>query len=129
MQRISRTAERSRTGRHRPLVTLAALFAILLQAFAIQTHVHIYTPFSAPALVQAGGEDAHAHGAHASLAHGQVLCAICQALAASGTAVLPPDANLTETPAIAREAAAIVLPDAPRAQTHSWRSRAPPISL
>lgn len=130
MQGISRSADRSRTGRRRPLPTLAALFAVLLQAFAVQTHVHVYTPLSAAAFVQASGGDAHAqHGDHASLTHAQTLCAVCQTLAASGAATLPPSANLTTAPAIAREAAAITPPDAPRVLAHSWQSRAPPTFL
>lgn len=125
---IRRTADRPRTGRPRPLLTLVALFALLLQAFEVQTHVHAY---GAQPAITAAADSAHAQpsGQHASLQHQQLLCAVCQSLAAAGAAVVPARTTLATGPAIAREAAAIFLPDAPRAPAHAWRSRAPPISL
>jgi len=125
---IRRTADLPRTGRQRPMLTFVALFALLLQAFEVQTHVHAY---GAQPAVAAAADSAHAppSGQRASLQHRQLLCAVCQSLAATGAAVVPARTTLAMGPAIAREAAAIFLPDAPRALTHVWRSRAPPISL
>ena len=128
MQWIRRTADRSRTGRPRSLLTLVALFALLLQAFEVQTHVHAYGV--APAPVAGASSVAHhqANEPHASLPHPQLLCVVCQALAAAGGAVVPAGGTLTTAVAIAREAAAIVAPDAPRVLAHAWQSRAPPAS-
>lgn len=127
-----RSAHRSPAGRNgaRTLFTLAALLAVFLQAFAVQTHVHAYGFASAPVVAQASDNgEASDDTAHASLAHEQTLCVICQALASSGRALVP------EVPAIALVAsatsqlAAIEIRDAPRAIAHAWQSRAPPTAL
>ena len=115
--------------RRRPLAfMLTALLAVFLQAFAVQTHVHVSgATYSSGYTQQTGGShelsvDASADGDH------QVACVICQAMSAAGTATLPTAAIVAATAqSNAETAAAIAL--APRVFSHSWRSRAPPSFL
>jgi hypothetical protein len=66
---------------------------------------------------------------HVSVANDyQRFCAVCQALAAGGSATLPTAASLIAADAVG-EQATLAIAAAPRAHTHSWRSRAPPSFL
>lgn len=116
---------RSVTWRRQAL-TLAALVAVFLQAFVVQTHIH------APVMPIAtqSGDVTHEHvTAHASAVNQhQLACVICQTLATNGVATL---AN-TATILVAQQttaAATLALAIAPRVHTHSWQSRAPPSIL
>jgi len=109
--------------------TLAALLAVVLQTFVVQTHIH--TPVAPLHFVyaQAAGatsDDGSAH-AKASNSH-QVLCLICQTLATSGSAMLPSAAIVAATTQTNDEAV-VALAQAPRVHSHSWQSRAPPSFL
>jgi hypothetical protein len=116
-----------RAAKERSATLFAALLAVFLQAFVVQTHVHA-APIAPINLsfersVDAGSE------AHVSVAnHHQRFCAICQALAAGGAATLPAAASLISSDAVG-EQAILAIAAAPRAHTHSWRSRAPPSIL
>jgi hypothetical protein len=126
-----RSAHRYPAGRNgaRTLFTLAALLAVFLQAFAVQTHVHAYGFASAPITAQASDNGASDDTAHASLAHEQTLCVVCQALASSGRALVPEAPVIALVASTTSEVAAIEIRDAPRAIAHAWQSRAPPIAL
>lgn len=124
--------ERGRSHEHfertaawrRQAFTLAALIAVFLQAFVVQTHIHAPV---APLAISAS-DSAH-NGAHATEANEhQLICAICQALATTGAATLPGQALVLEA-AQTSAAAAVALALAPRVFSHSWRSRAPPSLL
>ncbi len=110
--------------------SFAALFAMLLQAFIVQTHVH------PAAFAFAAGIERADVSQDGTLSHAEVSapdahafgCPICHALASNS-------ASLTDAAAVAHaetartEATALAIALAPRAHTHSWRSRAPPSHL
>jgi Protein of unknown function (DUF2946) len=124
---------RNRTGAlTRRLASLAALFAILLQAFVVQTHIHGFAGASLrPAIEQAHASSANgAADQSVSAQHkARAECVLCQSLATSGRAVLAASPAL-----ISADSAA---PDQPRFDVrlvqqppaHAWQSRAPPIVL
>jgi hypothetical protein len=105
----------------------AALLAVFLQAFVVQTHIH-----AAPvAPIKVGFERSldTSGEAHVSIAsEHQRFCVVCQTLAAAGAAMLPGAASLIAADTDGAEAVAAIA-RAPRAHTHSWRSRAPPSFL
>jgi len=111
-------------SRRRPAFALIALLAIFLQAFVVQTHVH-GAPFAANYQQLVGAD--HERRVEAMGEH-QVSCALCQALATSGSATLPSDDAVLAADR-ATDAAIIALALAPRLQSHSWQSRAPPLVL
>ncbi len=133
MTGIRRSAHRSRAGHSgaRTLLTLAALLASFLQAFAVQTHVHVYGLAGVPAytLMANGNDETPDDIAHASVAHEQTLCVVCHALASSGRALAPDAPLLALVAGITSEATAIDIRQAPRVLAHAWQSRAPPIAL
>jgi hypothetical protein len=101
------------------------LLAVFLQALVVQTHIH------GPALLSGGYEERAALGfeqqADAADEH-QVSCALCQTLAAAGSATLPTDVSAIEADRTS-QAAILAVALAPRPHTHSWQSRAPPTLL
>ncbi|MGD9980491.1 MAG: hypothetical protein AB7H66_10355 [Hyphomonadaceae bacterium] len=111
-------------SRRRPAFALLALLAVFLQTFVVQTHVH-GAPFATgyQHLIATDDEPRiEALGEH------QVSCALCQALATSGSATLP-SGHAVLAAERATEAAIIALALAPRFHSHSWQSRAPPQTL
>lgn len=114
--------------RWRPAFALLALVAVFLQAFVVQTHVHaIGAPLSIGFHQPAAANDDDGVHATAKTEH-QLVCAICQALATSGTATLPGDA--VALVAVQSNAVAVVaLALAPRTISYFWQSRAPPSFL
>lgn len=126
-----RSADRifARRSGARAAFTLVALLAVFLQAFVVQTHIHTSGLFTQPAFERATDTDVSHDGAHANAAiDHQQGCVICQALAANGGAALPDAAHVAATTNAAYETAALEIRRAPRAVTHSWQSRAPPIA-
>lgn len=108
---------------------LAALFAIALQVFVVQTHVHaVGAAHATPATAQSL-RDATAQARDGAAGEAQRTCIACQALADAGR-MLPPAAAQV-LPADARTAAATApkIRVAAAAPAHSWQSRAPPIVL
>jgi hypothetical protein len=111
----------------RQAVTFAALLAVFLQAFIIQTHIHV------PAAIQfASGYEqssAHAHdvSAHATSSDQKVMCMLCQVLSNAHTLLASPAILLAATQTNAASNIALAL--APRALSHFWQSRAPPSFL
>lgn len=117
----------SRAAVKRPALTFAALLAVFLQAFVVQTHVHVVP---APvAAIELAGATTHAASERASTARdAPAMCAICQTMAASGTALLGQAPTLLiNTPRAEqpRETPQVAL----RITSHSWQSRAPPTLL
>lgn len=111
----------------RATFTLVALLAVFLQAFVVQTHIHTSGLFQQPAIersVHAGSDAAHVDVA---LDH-QQGCIICQAMVANGGAALPDAAQAAAQTNASYETAALEIRRAPRAVTHAWQSRAPPIA-
>jgi predicted metal-binding membrane protein len=112
---------RSRTPRAlRLAVTVATLLAFLLQAFAVQTHIH---GASTPTLTldKTAGHDKAPAGDDES------ACQMCQALLHAGAYLVPVAAQLhvahVETvAALAAAEAPLIAPFA----AHGWNSRAPP---
>jgi cytochrome c551/c552 len=127
MQRTRRSSERNgaRPGVVRGAFALVATLALLLQAFVVQTHTHA---FSAP-IVVATEAQAGAHAEDTSVPHHKSGCILCQALAHSVQALTPSTAQVAALTGATYETAALALRRAPRALSHTWRSRAPPISL
>jgi len=112
-----------RAGRFAPV--FAALLAVFLQAFVVQTHIHAFG-IAAPAIERSvdGADDGHI----ASAEH-ERTCVVCQALLSNGRALLPSTAEAAPKPALVAVAAPLALPQTPHGVSHSWRSRAPPLSL
>jgi hypothetical protein len=132
----------SRPGRFGALA--AALLAVFLQAFAIQTHVHAV---GTPVVGHAFAIQTHIHTTGAALgpsveriqgadtgdtivsAIDQAACAFCEALASAGRALLVAAPSVATEPVAAFAPIAFFIADAPRVASHAWRSRAPPIAL
>lgn len=124
--RSRRDVERAADWR-RVAFTLAALLAVFLQAFVVQTHVH--AP-AAPLTIAAHQADtAHDADMHFSAtSEHQLVCAVCQALAASGTAMLP-NAAVAQIADQTSTLAVVAIALAPRTISYLWQSRAPPSHL
>lgn len=114
--------------RRQPAFALAALFAVFLQAFVVQTHVHGSLGAARPAYEQANAQPGQSSAEVSAPDAHQVACALCQTLATAGAALLPSDAAAVAAGKSA-DAGPAALSLAPLAHTHSWRSRAPPSFL
>jgi len=132
-----RWTQRHFVGLSRVCALVLGLFALTIQSFAVQTHVHglgpdagdlsqgaalpiaSITPDQAPA---AGGDPGDNH----SPSSDQIGCPICQSYVAAGLAILPITISL-------RDPGRLFLPIAANpsahllASTHIWRSRGPPL--
>jgi len=113
---------------HRLGPVFAALLALFLQAFVLQTHVHAVAEV-APAIqrAQAGGE----HATDSSLAdakHAQA-CVICATLHGSSRALAATSQELAPQLGEDIHARAFAARAPPCARAHAYRSRAPPSFL
>ena len=111
----------------RAALLVAALLALLWQSFVVQTHVHP-AAFAGSPKVENSWQGPLLHRGKASDRGDN--CALCQELAYSGAYLVG-----AAVPVII-QAAAQFLPAEPQillgtafARSHSWRSRAPPLSL
>lgn len=114
--------------RRRLLPMLAALLAVAVQAFAVQSHVHAYTPLvgayetsvavRAPAAIAAPNQS----GDH-------TVCILCGVLTSGRAALLPTAAAIHRPPGDAVQTAAFAIREPPEISAHAWRSRAPPSDL
>jgi hypothetical protein len=114
--------------RGRPAFALAALFAVLVQAFVVQPHIHAPV---APIAIERAGDSSRAPVASVSAPdeHQAFACVVCQTLASGASAILAaPISGLIAAEAVA-EAATYALPRAPPIAAHPWQSRAPPTVL
>lgn len=130
-RRASKPAQRGRFSL-RAFARFAALFAILLQTFVVQTHIH--------GAGESGGPTAQIeHWAPSGAAYASPIvttpggprdeCVLCETLAATGASVLAAawGVILSHDVSTSLPIAALELVAAPPA--HSWQSRAPPIAL
>ena len=120
---------RARPPASRVLVVFATMLALCLQALVVQTHVHAFASVTGAIHATAGNEDPRDDHAHASTAQDRVACAVCLAFASAGQMTLPTVAAVPAEVVTSNEAATISIRLAPRAITHSWQGRAPPIPL
>lgn len=109
----------------RQAFTLAALLAIFLQAFVVQTHIH--TPV-APIALSAAETGGHGDQHVVSASDHPRICAICQVLSSSSAAPLP-DAAAALVAERTSAVALVALALAPRTISYFWQSRAPPSFL
>jgi len=125
-----RTPDRSNEGRAwtRAFAMLAATAALFLQIFVVQTHTHAQAPLGALGYEQPAEHARDGH-THASVPHEQGGCIICQVFASSSQSIAPDTTTLSADHNAAYETAARAIRRAPRALTHVWQSRAPPIAL
>jgi hypothetical protein len=125
--RSHREAGAAAPRRRRLAFSFAALLAVFLQAFVVQTHVHAYTaPVSARFELPAHA--AHDSSEQVSADSHQTICVVCQALATAGAATLTSATTLAAVEHVT-EAALLALSLAPQLHSHSWQSRAPPSFL
>ena len=119
------------TGRSLPrfrfVSTLAALLAVCLQAFVLQTHV------DGLAGLGAGVEFAPSNAASAHVTNTTpgkaIACPICQASATSGATLLFAGPALATAGGGVATESRIALRRGPVVAAHAWQSRAPPIHL
>lgn len=125
-----RTPDRKHGGRAkaRAFALLAAVAALFLQIFVVQTHTHVQAPLGSLAYEQPEEHARDGH-AHVSAPQQQGGCIVCEVFAASGQSIAPDSATLSADHNAAYETAALAIRRAPRALTHVWQSRAPPIAL
>ena len=116
-------------GGLRRLAAFAALLAIVLQTFVIQTHVHG---------AGLGVRIDHSTLTLGGVGAGQVVvtaekadddCALCQALATGGRALLTEKAALAAHFGRVVQGADFAIARVSVRPGHSWQSRAPPIAL
>lgn len=104
---------------------LAALFAIAVQVFVVQTHVHAFGVAHA-AFTQ---NEATAHALDGTAGEAQRSCVVCQAQAEAGRMLAPAAAQVVHAGGLAFAQAAPDIRFVAAAPAHSWQSRAPPIVL
>jgi hypothetical protein len=108
---------------------LAALFAIALQVFVVQTHVHALGAAHAASAFAQSSSDATAHARDGAAGETQRACIVCQALANAGRMLAPAAAQVLPADAGTAAARAPQIRSVVAAPAHSWQSRAPPIVL
>jgi hypothetical protein len=112
-------------------------FAIAFQCIVVQSHVHGAAPRPAELQSASASIDAAPIQAKADPARKQAPsnekqsgCFICQQMAMAGAAVLPASATPVQIERqLARQPAATEVAVAGGQVSHTWRSRAPPLSL
>jgi len=122
------TTVRARFGR---LFTLAAMVAVLLQAFVVQTHIDGLALLTSGAAIErsvGGGQPPAAQ--LTNIVHDtQAPCPICQDLATAGVTILSAAPALTTMVAIIGHEARIDIRRIVVRPGHAWQSRGPPPSL
>lgn len=106
---------------------LAALVAIALQSFVVQTHVD-----GIPRLPVASVAEAASTGiaqASAPTSETQSDCIACEALATSGRIILAADASVVRAKRLAFNSVPLNTRIVPTPPAHTWNSRAPPTDL
>jgi hypothetical protein len=114
-----RQQSEGRVDARRWALRFAALLAVFLQVFVVQTHVHALAPQAA------GGYETALSTLDDAADTSQIACALCQAQAESSSvpapAVLPAVAHVAAAQTRALEIRRVSV-----ARAYSWRSRAPP---
>lgn len=116
-----------RAGAPRWAMRVAALLAVFLQAFIVQTHVHAFSPFAGAAYARAANDAAPAVVENATAHQAAAACAMCQAQA--NNALTPATTALVLIGAPHRAQPLIEIRRVWVAAAHSWQSRAPPAHL
>jgi len=112
----------------RPVIAFLAVFAIVLQSFIVQTHIH--NPQSAASSSLAKSAEGDASGTTHSkfpVSDDTANCRLCQELGYAGRFVAP-SSTLLIVPVIVAWLLIVFLHSAtiPSARSYVWRSRAPP---
>src|SRR5262245_15228022 len=112
----------------RPLIAFLAIFAVVLQSFIVQTHIHNPQPAASSSLAKSA--DGGASGPTDSkfpISDDTANCRLCQELAYAGRFVAP-SCTLLIVPIIVAWLLIVFLHSAtiPSARSYVWRSRAPP---
>ncbi len=105
----------------------AALLAVFLQAFVVQTHVHASGLLTVAAHEQVLGDVDG--GVHVTNPNDHAKAAICDIIISACHTTLAIAAPVSARADAVSQAALVAIRRAPRALTHSWQSRAPPIAL
>lgn len=110
---------------------MSALLAVFVHAFIVQPHIHTapQTTMSAAHERASAARPVDAVTAHASNSAHHAACVICEVMATSGQMAAPAAVVVAPADVVFRDATALAIARAPRALTHSWRSRAPPAAL
>ena len=112
----------------RSVMAFLAVFAIVLQSFVVQTHIHNPQPVASSSLAKSS--DGGASGTTDSkfpISDDTANCRLCQELAYAGRFVAP-SSTLLIVPTIVAWLLIVFLHSAtiPSARSYVWRSRAPP---
>jgi len=123
-----------RQGRHRKtrngLAFFAALVAVLVQAFVIQTHVDGLGALGVPAHIEASGKTAApAIAVSGAQTKAEAACPICQAAATAGRTLIAPTVTLPQPPRASQSDPLTQIVFSVARPAHAWRSRAPPAAL
>src|SRR5262245_16503143 len=112
----------------RPVVAFLAIFAIALQSFIVQTHIHNPLPAASSILAKNGdgGASGTTHGKF-PVSDETANCRLCQELSYAGRFVAPSSALLI-VPITVAWLLIVFLHSAtiPSTRSYVWRSRAPP---
>jgi len=128
--RISRERPRAllRVQDWRSVVAFLAIFAIALQSFIIQTHIHTPPSVASSSLAKTG-DDGASGTTHSKfpVSDETANCRLCQELVYAGRFVTP-SSTLLIVPITVAWLLIVFLQSAtiPSAQSYVWRSRAPP---
>jgi hypothetical protein len=127
---FARSAVRGAPRGVRPAFSVfAAMLALLLQVFAVQTHIDGVAGAGARAIVTTALGQAVQHEVAAPPSEPQAACPLCQALASGATPLAASSATLAMAFAAIASEAPCIARLAPAAPAHPWQSRAPPAFL
>jgi hypothetical protein len=126
LNRRSVAHARPRRSGARMAFVFAAALAIFLQVFVVQTHVHASGLLTVAAHEQGIGDSDN--NVHVSDPRGHANRAICDIIVSACHTTLTTTSAVASETRIRNETAALEIRRAPRALTHSWQSRAPPIA-
>jgi hypothetical protein len=105
----------------------AALFAVFLQAFVVQTHVHAFSPIATAGYEHATDGASAAAIENATHREPQAACAVCQAQ--SSRTLAPAAEAIIEIANSGFVEPTVEIRRVSVAAAYSWQSRAPPAHL
>lgn len=124
---MGRNLRRAHFDLKRVLFAWAALLAVAMQAFVVQTHVDGFV--GAPTAAYERSEIAAGPQLHQVSDAAQAACLTCEALASAGRLLLASDAAIVRADNVSFRDVAPEIRSAQAAPAHTWRSRAPPAFL
>lgn len=128
MSGARRNRHPNRAARRRPLLALASLLAVLLQAFVVQPHIHAPAALAEIAATPNGGTDTAIATPVADL-HRTIVCVVCQTRAGAGDNLLPAATPVWSDADLTSNSKPRVPPPTTLVHAHPWESRAPPTHL